>query len=147
MKASSIQTRLLVFGMFMLAAGCLKSSEVAPRSSAAVDAKTAKLHQLRKDKVEVLQKIFNACENGFKRGEIDYMKLCDARRPLRRAQLEMCATDAERIGVLEKSLEEAKEIEGIAQAMEQGSGEMSKIDVHRARAECLDFEIELTRLK
>ena len=44
-------------------------------------------------------------------------------------------------------LEEAKEFEGIARTMEQSSGEMTKIDVHRARAECLDIEIELARLK
>lgn len=147
MKVSRIQLMLLLLLILMFEVGCLKPGGVAPQSSAVTDAKELKLNKLRMDKVEVLQKIVTSCESGFKQGEIDFVKLCDARRPLRRAQLEMCATDAERIGVLEKSLEEAKEVEAIAQKIEQSSGEMNKIDVHRARAECLDIEIELARLK
>ncbi len=146
MKVFRIQPMFLVFGILVLAMS-LKSNEVTPQATAASDEKGAKLHQLRKDKVDVLQLIVTYCENGFKKGEISYQQLCDARLPLRRAQLEACAADAERIAVLEKSLKEAKENEVVVQQIEKVSGEMSKMDVQRARADCLDIEIELERLK
>ncbi len=145
MNVFRIQPMFLVFGILVLAMS-FKSNGVAPQASAAADVKGAKVNQLMNAKVEVLQDVVTLCEKAVATARIDYKQLYDAKRQLCRAQLDVCTTDAERIVVLEKCLEEAKQYEGIVRERVQNAA-ASKMDELRAQVDCLDIEIELERLK
>ena len=145
MKVFRIQTMFLVFGILVLAM-IFKSNGVDPQASAANDVKGAKVDQLIKAKIDVLQDVVTLCEKAVATARIDYKQLYDAKQQLCRAQLDVCTTDAERIVVLEKCLEEAKQFEGIVQERVRIAAAW-KMDELRAHVDCLDIEIELERLK
>ena len=78
------------------------------------------------------------------RGTLEY--LFDAHRRLTRAGLEVYEKPADRVALLQKNLDQAKEVEKVNQARFD-AGRIASQDLHRSRYFRLDAEIELLRAR
>jgi hypothetical protein len=111
----------------------------------AADAKDSKLKQLMREKLRILEEDAIHLEELHKKAEAGYEELYEAQRDMRRAQLDLCETDKERITILEKLLVEAKHREDSVAELKGAA--KTPIGMHKAIIERLNVEIELGRLK
>lgn len=111
----------------------------------AADAKDSKLKQLLRQKLAILEEDATHLEKLQKLGEAGFHELYMAQRDMRRAQLDLCETDKERIDLLEKLLVEAKRHE--ESVAELKGAARTPVGLHKATIERLNVEIELERLK
>jgi hypothetical protein len=137
--AGILVTLLLVAGFgWYSSGGCLQATAPAP--------KDAKLKELLKERLGTLRDVVALTSTQVQQGVGDFGLLREAMQALMRAELELCDSDKERITVLEKlfalAMESEKGVEGRFKA-----GGVGKREVLMAKANRLDFEIALERLK
>ncbi len=140
------KTRLLglVLGV-LLVGGAIVLWSAFPRTHAA-DAKDSKVKALLTEKLGVLQEVASRTTKAYQVGSASFAEVLEANQAVRGAELDLCDTDKERIAVLEKKLEEAKEFEKKAdQQMKAGTASPSA--VLKAKVNRLDVEIALERIK
>src|SRR5262245_37129030 len=111
-----------------------------------LSADEAKVKQLQKERLAVLQQIAELKERAFRHGEILLSDCASAFDQAFEAELALCESDAERVKVREKMMERAKTDEEIVARLKR-AGESGACDFPTAVARRLAVEIELERLK
>lgn len=119
---------------------------VVSMSMPAWSADEAKIKQLLKERLSVLNEVVAVTTTGYQAGRTDYQEVFDAQQAVCKAEFELCETDAERIAVLEKRLALAKQgVEHMKRKLEAAL--VSKTNLLKALAEQLKIEVALERLK
>jgi hypothetical protein len=149
----SRRIRLVTLGLAapaLLALGVVvTSSGTAPRAAAAEGEgtkKDAKVDALREERLAVLKDLAVTTRALFQRHRASLSELVEVSRAARRAELDQCDTDKERVAVLEKALAAAQETEEFVKAKVM-AGRASGAETLRARANRLEIEIALARVK
>jgi|SRR5262245_22549025 len=127
MAFQTVQRALI---LFVLLVALLPMSQ-----SAAQD----KLRALQRERVETLSKLASYLEESYKSGATGLEQLLEARQRVAKAELALCQTNAERIAVRERVVQETKEYESrISGTVEVGGkpvGELLKAKARRLKAE------------
>ena len=138
-------TGIVFASLLLIASGVWFSSGDSPKAQAA-EAKAAKLMDLFKEKLSILQEEASRMTKLYRNEQISLDKVYEANQAVRNAELDMCDTTKERVAVLEKMLAEAKGYEkDITKAVE--GGVISSSDAAKAKVGRLDVEIALERAK
>jgi RNA polymerase sigma factor (sigma-70 family) len=106
----------------------------------------AKIQALLKERLATLQDVARQLEMVFKEGRIGFEDVVRAKLEVNKAELDLCATDQERIKVLEDRVAFAKDIENVVEAIVQ-AGKIQSFESLKARAYRLEAEIALERAK
>ncbi|MBA4066904.1 MAG: hypothetical protein C0501_25000 [Isosphaera sp.] len=105
-----------------------------------------KIKELQKERLALLRQIADQVVAANKGGQVPLATVLEAQREVIAAELELCGTNKERIAVLEKKVELAREIEKTtARGVEART--VSGTDLLKAQASRLDAEIELEKVK
>ena len=142
MSTTRIRFSGLILGLLALAVVVAASTLPTVRTDAA-DLKDSKLKQLLTAKLVVLQEMQTQADEGFKRGEIDPQKAYEVRIAVYRARLDLCATDQERIAVLEELLREVQRQEKLLTNLP----EISSLETKQSEVDRLNIEIERIKSK
>jgi len=121
------------------------SSFEAPRSAAA-EPKATKLQALLQERLATLREVAAQTIEQYRVGRMPFFRVQQAMEAAVSAELDLCASDKERITVLEKALAQAKEFQGVAEARLK-TGMTLNTEVLMAKAARLDVEIALERLR
>jgi hypothetical protein len=138
-------TLFLTLGVLLAAPATVNAIWPAAALPQAAGGDSAKVRGLLKDRLAVLRQAAAIAAEAHRRGE-PYSQLARANRAVRRAELELCTTDAERAAVLEKALAGAREAEDQAQAMHK-AGLVDGRAPLQAKADRLKAEIALERVR
>jgi hypothetical protein len=109
-------------------------------------AKETKVQSLLKERLAVLRELAEELKEQSKKGTVSPLPAMRANQQVFKAELELCETAKERVAVLEKGVETAKELEKLV-ASHVESGALPKGNLQSARVERLDAEIALEREK
>jgi len=115
-------------------------------SHPARSADEAKIKQLLKERLTVLNEVVARMSALYKQGSVPLFELNKAQQAVCKAEFDLCESDAERIAVLEKRLALAQQDVEIVKRL-VSSAEMSTTDLLKADAKRLKIEISLERLK
>jgi len=130
----------------LVASGAIVTwSGTSPRAAAA-ERKDDKIKALLKERHATLEKIAAETSEGYRIGRASLSQVAEAKRAARNAELELCDTDKERVAVLEKMLEEAKDYEKSAEGGFQAA-RITHAAALKATADRLEVEIALERAK
>jgi hypothetical protein len=135
-KALSIPTVLLMVGLWLT-------------HSARLDAQTkqsSRVRELEEQRLVTLSNLVEITSERVKNGELSSDELLTATRARDEAELALCTSDAERIAVLEKIVEEAKTIEE-QDAKLVANKAMSRRMLLKATADRLEQQIRLESAK
>ena len=119
---------------------------VVSMSHPARSADEAKIKQLLKERLTVLNEVVARMSALYKQGSVPLFELNKAQQAVCKAEFDLCESDAERIAVLEKRLALAQQDVEIVKRL-VSSAEMSTTDLLKADAKRLKIEISLERLK
>jgi outer membrane protein TolC len=117
-----------------------------PAGLRAADKKDAKLKELLKERLATLGTLAKVATAEYQTGRGSFDRLHQVKQALLKAELEMCASDKERIKVLEEFVAQAKAYEKTA-VQRYKSGVGSQSDTLMATAARLEAEIALERVK
>jgi hypothetical protein len=112
---------------------------------AQADGHDARLRALVAEKLKVMRDGAEISLRQFRSARVELQEVIDWQIDLRRAELDACTTDQERIAVWKRALEEAKDLEQMVQAKRQFA-QATPTALMRATAYRLDAEIALERL-
>lgn len=141
LKVTSIVsvTLLLIVGGIWLSVG-----DHSPVQAA--DTKDSKVKALLKEKLSLLKEVSTQMTARYQQGQISMGDVFEATQAVRKAELDLCADDKERVVVLEKMLTEAKEYEKVIDQQVKAA-RLPATDRLKANVRRLDVEIELERVK
>ena len=111
----------------------------------AAEANDSKLNQLLNEKLTILQQVASQMDELHKLHEIGDAEVYEAHVAVHRARLELCATDKEKIAVLEEILDGARKRE--ARLLNLPKTTAISLKLEAAQVNRLDIEIELERIK
>lgn len=106
--------------------------------------KSDEVRELLKERHALLVKIADMKANQYKTGRESWKSVLTARMAASKAELEICDTPAQRIDVLRKSLEYAKELQKAA-VSQYKAGVLSQAEVLEVEALVLEVRIQLAR--
>lgn len=133
--------------MFILAA-CVGSmylfAPLAAGRAAVLD--EDKVKALLRERLATLQTVADLTEKAYATGNIPFTKVIESRLAVRKAELELCETDADRIKVLEKSVAESRQLEEVVQTLVK-SGQAPQREALTAKVQRLEAEIALERAR
>jgi outer membrane protein TolC len=109
-------------------------------------AENAGVRALLQKRLDALKEMAEQAEAASRHGTVAPGEVVRARLQVLAAALALCQTDAERVKVHERIVAQAKELEAIADKLVQ-AGRAPQSELLKARAERLDAEIELERVK
>jgi len=144
------KTRLVYVSIIMLAVLAISVSGIfgRPLLSQAAVAKgqdgQSELRALLTERREVLQKLVHRMETFLESGRIGIDEFMDANVELVHSELDLCENKAERIKVLQKTVQFLTTCEGMVAKM-AAAGRTTEIDMGKARAAVLAAKIELAR--
>ncbi len=121
-------------------------SPVAAPQSLAAEPKDTKLKGLLKERLATVREILTVTTEQYKAGTGSFERVHQALKDVMSAELDLCDSDKERITVLEKGVAQAKDYEKLAEAQFK-VGKVQVTDVLAAKADRLEIEIALERLK
>ena len=106
------------------------------------------MRELQKQRLAVLREIADMVKVRQEAGNATPMDVLTAERDVITAELELCASDKERVEVLERAVALEKQLEDlIAQQYRAGVGPGSPAEVLRVKARRLQVEIDLEKAK
>ncbi|MBA4066570.1 MAG: hypothetical protein C0501_23270 [Isosphaera sp.] len=106
----------------------------------------AKVRELQKERLALLRQVADWTTEAYKGGRFELLAVLEARREVIAAELELCETHKERLAVLEKAVELAKEIEKNTEKLVEARN-AARAELLKARANRLQAEIELEKAK
>lgn len=107
---------------------------------------TTRIRELQKERLALLREMADQTNTAYKGGQTPLAAVLEAQREVNAAELELCETNKERIAVLEKKVELAKEAEK-ATEQQVRARVSTQASLLRARANRLQAEIELEKEK
>jgi len=112
----------------------------------AAPAKDSKVNALLQERLTTLREAAATTSKAYETGIESFAEVIAANQAVRSAELEMCATDKERVALLEKMVTEAKGYETVA-AQRAATGLVPAASGLRAKVNRLEAEIALERMK
>ncbi|MBX9626082.1 MAG: sigma-70 family RNA polymerase sigma factor [Gemmataceae bacterium] len=106
----------------------------------------AKIRELQQERLALLQQLADWMTEAYKGGQVPLTTVLEAQREVNAAELELCETHQERLAVLERKAELAKEIEKNTEKSVQAHS-VPRANLLKARANRLQAEIELEKEK
>jgi hypothetical protein len=146
MFASKARLLGLALGLVMLLAGGALGLWAASARPLAAGAKDSKLKVLLKERFATLQEVAAQTTKAYHGGQGSLAQVLEANLALRKAELDLCDTDKERVAVLGKMLAGAKDDEKRA-AEQVKSGVAPPRIALKAKVSRLEVEIALERLR
>lgn len=141
--------RFATFGLMMIAAfvlGVLTTRTETSSHVTAAEVNDTRIKALRKERLAALQNVAEIMVHFHQNGRVHFSEVVEAKRAARKAELELCETDVERVAVLEKMLTEADEFEKYNRAQKEAA-KGTEVAVLKAKSERLEIEIALERAK
>jgi len=133
----------LVAGLTVFLATLVPVIAAEPQPKAAND-DAAQLKAAMEERIKVLTGAEQILEAQYRVGTVAFGQLVAVERDLRNAELESCDEPAKRIGLLEKHLKKAEDLQHTAEAKYK-AGTVSEVDIRCANAEYLNVKIQLLR--
>jgi outer membrane protein TolC len=135
--------------VLLLAAGALISTSFAPKSEAAAQPATQAtrsdlIHRLRMERLDTLRQIVEVMRIRIQKGLVPPGSVQKPLAALRKAELELCTTPAERIRVHEQRVRDLRDIEKKLDTW-VAAGRMVQSEVLETRARRLKAEIDLAQ--
>jgi len=104
------------------------------------------IKKLLQKRLEIVIEIHTLLVEGYKVGEVEFRQVAEARMLMLSAQLDLCETKKERVKVHHETVEAAKELLRIVTDLAKAE-EVGQVDVLKAKAQLLEAQIALERLK
>jgi RNA polymerase sigma factor (sigma-70 family) len=109
---------------------------------------SSRVRELQKQRLAVLRELADIMKVRQRAGNVTAADVLTAERDVITAELELCATDKERVEVLERAVALEKQLEDLlAQQFRMGAGTVSPADILRVKAQRLRVEIDLEKAK
>jgi hypothetical protein len=146
MFTSQVRVIGIVFASLLVVASGVWLSSGNSVEAQVEQVKDARLKDLLKEKLSVLQKVASQTATAHQNGARSFAQVHEANQAVRYAELDLCDNSKERVAVLEKLLAEAKGYEDtIFQQVKTGAVQTST--ALKAKVNRLDVEIALERAK
>lgn len=107
---------------------------------------STKVRELQKERLALLRQVADWTTEAYKGGRFELLAVLEARREVIAAELELCETHKERLAILEKAAELAKDIEKNTEKLAEARN-AARTELLKARANRLQAEIELEKEK
>jgi hypothetical protein len=120
--------------------------EKAPAPAAGVPPQTTRLQDLHQERLAILRAVADQVSEAHRRGETHQAAVLEANLAVLQAELDACATDQERLPVLEKLAAAARAQEDRIAALVK-AGNVSSTHLQQARVKRLEAEIALEKAR
>jgi hypothetical protein len=132
--------------LLMIALGCwfLSSPALKAQALGQPGAQAPDLNALQKERLTTVRDIAKLAAEAYKAGLGSYDEVREAAQMVLQAELEQCASDKERVAVLQKFVAQAKQLEDHAAQLSK-TGQAPTRTALKAKAERLQAEISLQR--
>jgi hypothetical protein len=132
--------------LLMIALGCwfLSSPALKAQALGQPGAQAPDLNELLKERLTTVREIAKLAAEAYKAGLGSYDEVGEAARLVLQAELEQCASDKERVAVLQKFVAQAKQLEDHAGQLSK-TGQAPTRTALKAKADRLQAEIALRR--